>query len=216
MNRITVIIFLMNASILLAAPPPWYKSQFNTGNPGNCGPASVAMMVQWANVAPIDPLGDAGAVARSYEISVEAVRAKIGNPYKDGATSMDNLEAALTEYDVDFRDVDYREINWRQIDALLTLGYKLIVLVDLDQIDSRANLGKGLGGHYFVISGAEGDYFQIQDPYNGPNVRFLKGTVTRAMTTTRFILVRQEYNWWERHGMQPVRYTPPRGICETK
>lgn len=198
-SRLIAILFLIVAAAISAAPPYWYKSQFNTGNPGNCGPASVAMVTHWAN---------------NQEVSVQDARSKIGMPHPDGATSIDDLERALTSYDVDFRDVDYHEIKWAQIDGLLALGYKLIVLVNLDDIDSPANLGQGLGGHYFVISGEQGSYFQIQDPYNGPNVRFRKDVVTRAMTVTRFILVKQGFNWWQRHASE--RYAPPVGICETK
>ena len=134
----TLAALLMLSAAVLFSAPYWYKTQFNTGNPGNCGPASVAMLTQWGTGA---------------EISVQDMRAKIGMPHRDGATSMDDLERALTAYDVDYQDVDYQEIKYAQIDGLLALGYKLIVLVNLDDIDRPANLGQGLGGHYFVISG---------------------------------------------------------------
>lgn len=214
MKRTWLAILFLLATAALCAAPYWYKSQFGTGNPGNCGPASVAMMAQWANGQ--ISWSRANWPDRLRDVSVRDARSKIGMPYRDGATSIDDLERALAGYDVDFRDVDYKEIRWKQIDALLTLGYKLIVLVNLDDIDSPANLGQGLGGHYFVISGSRGAYFEIQDPYNGADVRFRKDVVTRAMTSTRFILIRQEFHWWERHGMTKPKYERPVGIVELK
>jgi len=158
----------------LFGAPGWYKSQFNTGNPGNCGPTSVAMMVQFSTWR---------------DVSVEEVRSVVGLRRKNGSTTMDELARAMRHYDVTFEDVDWGHVSAAQIDPLLRMGYKVLVLVDLDEIPARTNLGMGLGGHYFILSGVEGPTYRVQDPFNGPDVRFNRYLVTRAMVTTRMFLV---------------------------
>lgn len=68
------------------APGPdveWYKTQFNTGINGNCGPASVAMGIQWSTGTNID---------------VRSIRKQIGMPNQDGAIGFNHMISIFGRY----------------------------------------------------------------------------------------------------------------------
>ncbi len=54
----------------------WYKTQFDTGMYGNCGPAAIASAIRWAT---------------GTDLTVEKIREEIGMPYANGAVDYDNL-----------------------------------------------------------------------------------------------------------------------------
>jgi len=175
-----IVLFLLLSASLCFGEPYWYKSQLNTGVTGNCGPASVAMLTY---------------LATNHDVSVQAVRSMIGLTRPDGATDMDELEKAMQRLHVPYLDIDWNRVRADELDPIVRMGYKIMVLVDLDQIDSKENRGRGLGGHYFIISGVDGDNYVVQDPFNGSDIKFNRKVVTRAMTTTRMIFVMQPFTW---------------------
>lgn len=194
MRKIFAIILMLFASIVfLSADKYWYKSQFNTGVYGNCGPTCVAMLTYYST---------------NRDVTVEEVRDYIGptgelmgdGKTRDGATSFENLERALKHYHVPFVDVDYGNVHASQIDMFLNQGLKILILVNLDTISLRANRGMGYGGHYFIISGKDekGNY-EIQDPFNGSDIKFPRYVVTNAMISTEMILVWQTHDWANYH-----------------
>ncbi len=67
----------------LSAEPEydWYKTQFNTGMYGNCGPAAIDSAIKWST---------------GRDFTVEAIRAEIGMPYSNGAVDHNNLLDNLT------------------------------------------------------------------------------------------------------------------------
>lgn len=211
----TVLFFLTTTLSSFAQDEYWYKSQFNTGVYGNCGPTSVAMLVYYVT---------------DVDVTVQAVRKVIGfnnsqpllqmlggaqvpklddkgHSVPNGSTSIDDLERGLTHYGVNFIDYDTGRAFADEIDPLVNMGYKIIVLVNLDDIPAKANRGQGYGGHYFILSGVDGDNYIIQDPFNGSNVRFNRKMVTRAMKTTRMILVLKPTPFTDNNNQPPPK--PP-------
>ncbi len=199
MRRVLTLIFALIVSItFLSGEKYWFKSQFNTGVYGNCGPTCVAMLIYYST---------------NIDVSVERVRDQIGQTGSmmfdgklDGSTSFEELEGAMKYFGVPFVDVDYGNIHTSQIDMFLNQGLKVLVLVDLDNIPVKANRGMGYGGHYFIISGMDdkGNY-EVQDPFNGSDVLFPKRIVTVAMMETRIALIWQGY--YDPHNARSIGYS---------
>ncbi len=139
----------------------WYKTQFETGIWGNCGPACVAMVVHWAT-------GD--------DITVEESREEIGMPYPKGALTYENMIANFTLH----RLVSFKKkaTLFKDISEVIDDGHVAIILFDTTYIrpvkgDKRTvftdRYYPDTTGHYVVIKGYSLDekYFIVYDPIPG-------------------------------------------------
>ena len=147
----------------------WYRTQFNTGTPSNCGPASAAMGVSWAT-------------GRYFPVS--AVRQAIGWQ-GNGGTSFDELLRVVRNQGV---DASLQPLNTeQQIKDVIDSGAIAVILFHTDGVktarrDPASDLfGKYYNdsvGHYVVIKGysLNGEYFVIHDPipsdWNGNSFRY--------------------------------------------
>ncbi|MBN2443488.1 MAG: C39 family peptidase [Spirochaetales bacterium] len=139
----------------------WYKTQFNTGMYGNCGPACVAMAVHWAT---------------GERITVKENREEIGLPIKNGAVSFAHME----------RNFRYHRIktflpvvnDFSDMKAIIDKGNIAIILFNTTYIqpvegdESLVFVDRyypDTTGHYVVIKGYSLDekYFIIYDPIPG-------------------------------------------------
>jgi PKD repeat protein len=136
----------------------WYKTQYNTGNNGNCGPTSVAMAIQWA---------------KGLDIPVRSVREITGTPVSNGGLSWEHLKRALDFYKVNYI---YR-VTYAPQDIFDAIDKDHIVLILFDR--GRIEVAKGeysrdlfgryytdAGGHYVVAKGYSLDkkYLVVYDP----------------------------------------------------
>jgi hypothetical protein len=136
----------------------WYRTQFGTGI-ANCGPALVSMAILWA---------------RGKDVPVQQVRAEIGFPYDDGATSFEDLKDSLRRHGVAFKSPTLSDPQ--DLQDLLDRGHIAFVLIQSGVIervegDPRTNLvGRYYGddqGHYVLVKGYSLDKscFVVYDPY---------------------------------------------------
>ena len=136
----------------------WYRTQFGTGI-ANCGPALVSMAILWA---------------RGKDVAVQQIRAEIGYPYDDGATSFDDLRESLHRHGVAFKSPTLSQPQ--DLQALLDRGHIALVLIQSGGIemvdgDPSTNLvGRYYSddlGHYVLVKGYSLDkgYFVVYDPY---------------------------------------------------
>ena len=135
----------------------WYRTQFNTGTPSNCGPASASMAIGWGT--------------GSY-FPVASVRHAIGWQ-GDGGTSFDDLMRVIRSQGVAASVHPLRSVQ--NIREVIDSGGIAIILFFTDGVrtatgDPASNLfGKYYNdsvGHYVVIKGysLNGEYFVIHDP----------------------------------------------------
>jgi hypothetical protein len=135
----------------------WYRTQFNTGTPSNCGPASASMAIGWGT-------------GRYFPVS--AVRNAIGWQ-GDGGTSFDDLLRVIKNQEVSASIQPLRTVQ--NIRDVIDAGGIAIILFHTDGVrtvrrDPAADLfGKYYNdsvGHYVVIKGysLNGEYFVIHDP----------------------------------------------------
>src|SRR5208282_395609 len=171
------VIFFFIATFSFSEPPYWYKTQLNTGVYGNCGPTCVAMAIQYAT---------------TLDFTVEKIRDEIRLTLIDNYTDFDELKKKLKHHSVPLIDIELTNIF--NIDSIIWDENIVIVLVNLDVIPSKANRGRGLGNHYFIISGVQGNNFIVQDPYNGPDVLFNRDVVWKALVTTRSLVIYRNFN----------------------
>jgi ABC-type bacteriocin/lantibiotic exporter with double-glycine peptidase domain len=146
------------------ANPNWYKTQIGTGL-GNCGPACVAMAVQWST---------------KINVSVEMMRNIIGQPYPRGATNFDNLTQTLKLYGVSYSIVPVESIL--DISTLLLNNSLIIAEIQTKYIKNR--IYQYDGNHYVVISGEEGGDFIVQDPLGGADQKYSKSDVWNSLMKT--------------------------------
>ena len=136
----------------------WYRTQFGTGI-ANCGPALVSMAILWA---------------RGKDVPVQQIRAEIGYPYDDGATSFDDLRESLRRHGVAFRSPTLAQPQ--DLQDLLDRGHIALVLIQSGGIemvngDPTTNLvGRYYTddlGHYVLVKGysLNRGYFVVYDPY---------------------------------------------------
>jgi LysM repeat protein len=135
----------------------WYRTQFNTGTPSNCGPASASMGISWAT--------------GSY-FPVSAVRQAIG--WKgDGGTSFDELLRVINNQGISASLQSLRSIQ--EVKDIIDSGAIAIILFHTDGVrtarrDPATDLfGKYYNdsvGHYVVVKGysMNGEYLVIHDP----------------------------------------------------
>lgn len=135
----------------------WYRTQFNTGTLGNCGPAAVSMAAAWA---------------RESYVPVINIRQSIGWR-GDGGTNFDELIDVMSENGVSAMQQHIHGAE--DIFEIIDNGNLAIVLFHTGGIsevkgDPANNFfGKyypDAVGHYVVIKGYSADqqYFIVQDP----------------------------------------------------
>jgi hypothetical protein len=135
----------------------WYRTQFNTGTPSNCGPASVAMGISWAT--------------GSY-FPVSAVRQTIG--WKgDGGTGFEELLGVINKQGI---PAGFQPLSTMQdIKNVIDSGAIAIILFHTSGVrtarhDPAVDLfGKYYSdsvGHYIVVKGysMNGEYLVVHDP----------------------------------------------------
>jgi hypothetical protein len=135
----------------------WYRTQYNTGTPSNCGPASVSMAIGWG--------------ASKY-FPVSSVRQALGWQ-GDGGTSLEELLRIIRNQGVSASVESLRTVQ--HIRDVIDSGKIAIILfhtggVKMVKSDPATDLfGKYYTdsvGHYVVIKGysLNGEYFVIHDP----------------------------------------------------
>jgi hypothetical protein len=177
----------------------WYRSQFNTGTPSNCGPASASMAIGWGS-------------GRYFPVS--SVRQAVGWQGV-GGTSFDELLRVVRNEGVNATLQPLR--TTQNIRDVIDSGGIAIILFHTDGVRmSRSNPGNDLfgkyyndsTGHYIVIKGysLDGEYFVIHDPipsdwstnsfrYSdeismmGRNRYFLASEVLRSLRRNEMIVV---------------------------
>jgi hypothetical protein len=135
----------------------WYRSQFNTGTPSNCGPASVSMGISWAT---------------GNYFPVSAVRQSVGWQ-GDGGTSFEELLAVLKKQGI---PAQFQPLNSMQdVKTVIDSGAIAIILFHTSGVktarqDPAVDLfGKYYSdsvGHYVVVKGysMNNEYLVIHDP----------------------------------------------------
>ena len=138
----------------------WYKTQFGTGiSNSNCGPALVSMAILWA---------------KGTDVPVRDIRAEIGLPYEDGATSFQNLEDSLRRHAV--KTVERTVSGPEDITRMIDRDHLVFVLLQTGGIDKVKGdpwtdlLGRYYNdsmGHYVLIKGysLNKEYFVVYDPF---------------------------------------------------
>jgi murein DD-endopeptidase MepM/ murein hydrolase activator NlpD len=135
----------------------WYRTQFNSGTPSNCGPASASMGISWAT---------------GKYFPVSSVRQAIGWQ-GDGSTSFEELLGVIKNQNVAARIQSLRTMQ--DIKSVIDSGSIAIILFHTDGVKtSRLNpesdlFGKYYSdsvGHYVVVKGysMNGEYLVIHDP----------------------------------------------------
>jgi len=135
----------------------WYRTQFNSGTPSNCGPASASMGISWGT-------------GKYHPVS--AVRQFIGWQ-GDGGTSFEELIKAIKNQGVSAEMQPLRTMQ--DIKNLIDSGSIAIILFHTDGVktarhDPKLDLfGKYYNdsvGHYVVLKGysMNGEYVVIHDP----------------------------------------------------
>jgi len=175
----------------------WYRTQFNTGTPSNCGPATVSMGISWA---------------KGTYVAVSTIRANIGW-HGDGATSFAQLAGELTRYGVKNSSTEIKSSN--DLRTIIDRDHIAIVLIHCGRISGNktTNPENFFGryysdsvGHYIVIKGysADGKYFIAYDPLPGDwisnssrysdgismlgrNRYYLSDDIARSLTTMHVI-----------------------------
>jgi murein DD-endopeptidase MepM/ murein hydrolase activator NlpD len=181
----------------------WYRSQFNTGTPSNCGPASASMAIGWA--------------AGKY-FPVSAVRQVIGWQ-GNGGTSFDDLVKVIKSQGVEASVQPLRAAQ--NVFDIIDSGGVVIILFHTDGVrTSRGNpaidlFGKYYNdsvGHYVLVKGysLDKEYLVIHDPIPsdwsansfryedeismmGRNRYFLASEVLRSLRRNEMIVVPGPY-----------------------
>jgi PKD repeat protein len=135
----------------------WYRTQYNSGTPSNCGPASASMGISWGT-------------GRYFPVS--SVRQAIGWQ-GDGSTSFEELLAVIKNQSVSASLQPLRTMQ--DIKNVIDSGSIAIILFHTDGVktarrDPESDLfGKYYNdsvGHYVVVKGysMNGEYLVIHDP----------------------------------------------------
>ncbi len=167
MRKLFLSLFLLVTTALSFADKSWYFDQKGTGI-GNCGPASVAMLITYTE---------------HIRIPVQAIREEIGYTRDDGSTDLDELSGALDHHRVRYSKLTMKTKT--DLDELLKTRHIVLVDVDMSYIPNKSNYDKG---HYLVLSSRSGDTYEVQDPLNGSDLHYNADLVWSAMKT-REVLV---------------------------
>jgi hypothetical protein len=139
----------------------WYKTQFDTGMYGNCGPACVAMAVHWAT---------------GLKISVIESRQEIGLPISSGALSYYHMRLNFMYHKITTREIVVNDFN--DMKALIDRGNIAIILFNttyIQPVEGDKTLVfvdryyPDTTGHYVVVKGytLDGKYLVVYDPIPG-------------------------------------------------
>jgi len=139
----------------------WYKTQFNTGLNGNCGPACVGMGIHWGT---------------GIDIGVRNVRQQIGMPSKDGAIGFNHMLNIFRRYKVKVRMQALHSAQ--DIRNIIDDGQIAIILIHSGKIGrAKGYIRKRMFdryyddsvGHYIIVKGysLDGEYFVVYDPIPG-------------------------------------------------
>lgn len=178
----------------------WYRTQYNTGAPSNCGPSVVSMGVGWA---------------KGEYVAVSAVREQIGWR-GNGGTSFSELISAMREHGVDARltPTSSAEDVFRIVDQ----GNIAVVLYHSGAVSWTAGapeenlVGRYYNdsvGHYVVVKGytTDGKYFIVYDPIPSDWVsnskRYSDGI--SMMGRNRYYPVDEVYGSIRRTGVVEIR-----------
>jgi PKD repeat protein len=178
----------------------WYKTQFNTGMYGNCGPACVAIAVHWAT---------------GKNITVEKSREEIGLPIKSGALSYHHMMANFNYHRIKSRLTIIEEFD--DMKRIIDRGNIAIILFNttyIQPVDGDETLVfvdrfyPDTTGHYVVIKGYSLDekYFIIYDPIPGDwqtnSLRYTDGV--SMIGRNRYFLVEQIFQSIKRKNVLEV------------
>jgi uncharacterized protein YvpB len=122
--------------------------------------------------------------ADGTDVSVQAIRKIIGWPAANGATGFDDLDRALSKYNVPYKDIAAKgveSIRW-------LLNWNLVIIV-IDASKIKEKNYEYNNGHFVVLSGVSGNNFIVQDPWGGPDQKYNIMEVWRAMTYKELIVV---------------------------
>jgi LysM repeat protein len=186
----------------LSAEPEydWYKTQFNTGMYGNCGPAAIDSGIKWAT---------------GRDFPVEAIRAEIGMPYHNGAVDHRNLLANLKLHAAPSAILPFN----RASDILDVIDQGGIVIISFNcgaihhtlkdkATDFFDRYYPDATGHYLLIRGYSLDrrYFIVYDAIPGEwknnEPRYLDGV--SMIGRNRFFLTDEVMNGIGTHTMLAV------------
>jgi hypothetical protein len=171
-SRFIILFFLLTSS-LFSYSQEWHKYQIGTGI-GNCGPAAVAMSIQWAT---------------GLDVSVQSVRSEIGYTHPLGSTTFEELLNVLKLYKLTAYMVDFSSIQ--QMKNLITNNSILIVVVDLNLLYGEE------GGHYIVLyenritvnSDSYQDEVAVADSLRLPDIYLSTTRIWNAMKYKRAIRI---------------------------
>jgi PKD repeat protein len=136
----------------------WYKTQFQTGLNGNCGPSCAAMAIAWA---------------KGLDIPVSRIREYIGLPSPDGGVGISSIQSALENYGVKSNIVNVTVPE--DIFPIIDRGHIAIILIDRGSVEiGEGNLRTNLFGryyndagmHYVIVKGYSKDrkHYIVYDP----------------------------------------------------
>ncbi len=147
----------------LSAEPEydWYKTQYDTGMYGNCGPAAIDSAIKWS-------------IGKDF--TVEAIRAEIGMPYANGAVDHDNLLDNLALHSVPSAVLPITGVSdiFRVIDrgGLVIVSFNCGAIRHTDRDKTTHFFDRyypDATGHYLLIKGYSLDrkYFIVYDAIPG-------------------------------------------------
>jgi ABC-type bacteriocin/lantibiotic exporter with double-glycine peptidase domain len=165
-----ILLFILAFSVY-ADPPDWYVDQ--SGGRGNCGPACVAMAINWS---------------KDEKISASTVRDIIGYKYNDGRTSWNELKYVLDKYGIYY--YSYRAPTLEKLISLVINSRQLvIILLDPTKLSpaegftGRNYTYRSSANHYIILESYRSEYFLVQDPMPENYNRLYKSTeVWKSMT----------------------------------
>jgi LysM repeat protein len=136
----------------------WYKTQFNTGINGNCGPTCVSMAIKWA---------------KGIDVPVRKIREYVGLPDPRGGVGLYLLVRALKKYQIEMNLFRIKDIE--DLFDVIDRGNIIIILFNRGSISvAKGDYDNNLfgryytdsGGHYIIVKGYSKNkkYFVVYDP----------------------------------------------------
>lgn len=161
----------------------WYKTQFETGTPSNCGPANISMAIAWSKGIDVPvydirvQIGWSTLGKNDPEAISMAVEDYMSDPNRqsrtdNGGTSLVEIVSMLNNYHVphQFKKIQSQEDLFSIIDS----GNIAIALFRAGDISYKSSTDDNLfgrhyqyqGGHYAIIKGysIDKEYLIVSDP----------------------------------------------------